>query len=70
MWKVLVVICTLSHPCTMFDEDPVKWYKSEQECLAVANEKALGMTKTLEDNGHHIESVATTCQFLWQNDSA
>jgi len=54
----------------MFDEDPVKWYKSEQECLAVANQKALGMTKTFEDNGYHIESVATTCQFLWQNDSA
>ena len=70
MWKVLVVICTLGNPCTLFGEDPVKWYKTEAECLKAADVKAIGMVKTFKDFGYHIDSEAHSCLYVAQNNEA
>ena len=39
MWKVILIICTLGNPCVIMEEDPIKTYKSKDDCLAVAQEK-------------------------------
>jgi hypothetical protein len=31
MWKVLVAICLIGQPCTLFEEDPIKYYHSEKD---------------------------------------
>ena len=64
MWKVLVVICTLGNPCTMFVEDPMKYYHTEAECNIAAEVKAKAMTKTFIDFGYGIQSEAHTCQYI------
>ena len=64
MWKVLVVICTLGNPCTMFVEEPVKYYDSEKECMAQAKSKALAMTDTMVEFGYYIDSEAHACQYV------
>ena len=64
MWKVLVVICTLGNPCTMFVEDPMKYYHTEAECNIAANVKSKSMMKTFEDFGYVIQSEAHACQYI------
>ena len=51
MWKVLVVICTLGNPCTMFEEEPIKFYATEEQCVIQAEQKAKGMVKTFQEFG-------------------
>ena len=70
MWKVLVVICTLGNPCTLFEEDPVKYYKTEAECLQRADAKALSMMKTYEEFGYYIDSEAHSCLYVAQENEA
>lgn len=70
MWKVLVVICTLGNPCTLFEEDPVKWYKTETECTQAADVKALDMMHTFEDFGYTVESEAHSCLYVAQQNEA
>jgi hypothetical protein len=64
MWKVLVVICTLGNPCTMFVEDPIKYYATEEECMIQAKSKSYDMILTLEDFGYRIDSEAHACQYV------
>mgnify|MGYP003139899239 FL=1 len=64
MWKVLIVICTLGNPCTMFLEDPMKLYHTEQECLVQAEGKARAMADTMFDFGYTIDSEAYACQYI------
>jgi hypothetical protein len=70
MWKVLVVICTLGNPCTLFEEDPAKYYKTEAECLKMAEVKALSMMKTFEEFGYYIDSEAHSCLYVAQENEA
>ena len=70
MWKVLVVICTLGNPCTLFEEDPIKWYKTEAECLEMADVKAMNMVQTFKDFGYHIDSEAHSCLYVAGNNEA
>ena len=56
MWKVLVVICTLGNPCTMFQEEPMKYYHTEKECMIQAEKKSRAMTGTLVEFGYYIDS--------------
>ena len=49
MWKVLVAICLMGQPCTLFVEDPMKYYHSEAECMVAAEAKSKAMMKTFED---------------------
>ena len=70
MWKVLVVICTLGNPCALFEEDPVKWYKTEAECMEMADVKAIHMMKTFKDYGYYIDSEAHSCLYVAENNEA
>ena len=64
MWKVLVVICTLGNPCTMFVEDPMNYYQTEQECMINAEVKAMHMMDTFTQFGYYVESQAHSCQYV------
>lgn len=66
MWKVLVVICTLGNPCTLFEEDPIKWYHSEQECLKAADAKAIEMVAGFKKFGYVVDSEAHSCLYVVQ----
>lgn len=65
MWKVLVVICTLGNPCTMFEEDPIMYYQTEAECVRAAETKAIDIADTLETYGYVIGDAAHSCQFVF-----
>ena len=64
MWKVLVAICILGQPCTLFEEDPIKYYETEKECLVAADAKSKSMMKTFIDFGYYVDSEAHSCQFI------
>ena len=64
MWKVLVVICTLGNPCVLFEEDPVKFYTTEDQCMIKAEKKAKDMVKTFQTFGYHIDSEAHSCLYV------
>ena len=70
MWKVLVVICTLGNPCTLFEEDPAKYYKTEAECIQMAEIKAMGMVQTFKEFGYYIDSEAHSCLYVAQENEA
>ena len=55
MWKVLVVICTLGNPCVLFEEDPAKFYATEDECVIKAEQKARDMVETYKIFGYYID---------------
>ena len=69
MWKVLVVICTLGNPCTLFEEDPIKWYTTEKECMKAADIKAQGMMDTFSQYGYFVDSEAHSCLFVVKNEA-
>lgn len=62
MWKVVVIICALGNPCTVFQEDPVKYYDTEAECMAVAAEKERLLMLGYEQYGYQVEKHAHTCE--------
>ena len=64
MWKVLVAICLMGQPCTLFEEDPIKYYDTEDECLIAADAKAKGMSETFSKFGYYIDSQAYSCQYI------
>ena len=64
MWKVLVAIFILGQPCTLFEEDPIKYYHTESECIEMAEKKSRAMVKTFQDFGYYIDSEAHSCQYI------
>ena len=64
MWKVLVAICLMGQPCTLFVEDPIKYYHTEADCLVAAEAKSLSMRETFIGFGYYIESEAHACQYI------
>tara|TARA_B100001057_G_scaffold461415_1_gene513382 strand:- start:882 stop:1046 length:165 start_codon:yes stop_codon:yes gene_type:complete len=54
----------------MFEEDPVKWYQTEAECLEAADAKAISMMHTFKDYGYYVDSEAHSCLFVVQNNEA
>ena len=64
MWKVLVVICTLGNPCTLFEEDPVKFYATEDKCMAMAEQKSREMVISFKSFGFMIDSEAHSCLYV------
>ena len=62
MWKVMVIICTLGNPPrTVFEQDPVMYYKTEAECMAVAQKKEALLLGSLMDLGYIIELSEARC---------
>ena len=64
MWKVLVVICTLGNPCTMFEEDPTKLYSTEDQCMVKAEQKSRDMVQSFKTFGFQIDSEAHSCMYI------
>ena len=54
MWKVILIICTLGNPCVIMEEDPIKTYKSKDDCLAVAQEKEADIINTFSQYGYAV----------------
>jgi len=48
----------------MFQEDPIKYYATESECMAAAEGKARGMVGTFQEFGYTVESEAHSCQYV------
>ena len=61
MWKVMVIICTLGNPCTMFQQDPVMYYETEAECMVVAQKKEALLLGSFMDIGYVIETSQSKC---------
>jgi len=61
MWKIMVIICTLGNPCSIFQEDPMAYYKIEAECIAVARKKEALLLGSFMDLGHTISSSVAQC---------
>ena len=61
MWKVMVIICTLGNPCTVFEQDPVVYHETEAECMAVAREKEALLLGSFMDLGYIIELSEARC---------
>jgi hypothetical protein len=70
MWKVLVAICLMGQPCTLFEEDPIKYYHTETECMQAAEAKSRSMVQTFKDFDYYIESEAHACQYIVLKDEA
>jgi len=64
MWKAMVIICTLGNPCSVFQENPVIYYKTEAECVAVAQTKEALLMGSFMDIGYTISSSAVKCNNL------
>lgn len=64
MWKVLVAICLIGQPCTLFEEDPVKFYQTEEQCMVQAEIKSRDMVKTFQNYGYYIDSEAHSCMYV------
>jgi len=57
----MVIICTLGNPCTVFQQDPVMYYKTETECVAVAREKEALLLGGFMDRGYTINTSEARC---------
>ena len=57
----MVIICTLGNPCSIFQEDPVVFYKTHAECMAVAQVKEAQLMGSFMDIGFTISSSAAKC---------
>jgi hypothetical protein len=64
MWKIMVIICTLGNPCSIFQEDPMTYYKNKAECIAVAQEKEALLIGSFMDVGYTISSSVAQCDEL------
>ena len=62
MWKVILIICTLGNPCVIMEEDPIKTYKSKDDCLAVAQEKEADIINTFSQYGYAGTDTRADCE--------
>ena len=70
MWKVVVIVCALGNPCMVFQEDPVKYYDDEVECMAVAAEKEQMLIEGHKKYDYQVEKHAHTCELKQDLESA
>ena len=62
MWKVLVVICMLGYDCTAFQQSPIQYYHSYDECVNIAIEKEKLLTNSFTEHGYYIIDSKSTCE--------
>ena len=48
----------------MFEEDPVRFYATEEKCVARAEQKANDMMETFKTFGYYIDSEAHSCLYV------
>ena len=70
MFKVVVVICALGNPCTVFQQDPMKYYDTKDECMTVAAEKERALLDGMTSMGFIIEKNVYTCELKQDVNSA
>jgi len=62
MFKVIVIICALGNPCTVFQQDPVKYHDTMDDCMTVAAEKERALLEGMRNAGYIIEKNGHTCE--------
>ena len=62
MWKVLVVICMLGYDCTAFQQSPMQYYHSYDECVNVAIEKEELLTSSYTEHNYYVTDSKATCE--------
>ena len=70
MFKVIVIICALGNPCTVFQQDPMKYYDTMHECMTVAAEKERALLDGMRNVGFIIEKNGHTCELKQDVNSA
>ena len=61
MWQVLVMVCFLTEPCQYFVESTPKLYPTRNDCLEVANSKAVELSQKFEEGGYTVVHSQYTC---------
>ena len=64
MWKVLVIICMVGYDCTAFQQSPIQFYHSYDECISVAIEKENLLIFKYAEHGYYITDSKATCKQL------
>ena len=62
MWKVFVIICMVGYDCTGFQQSPIQFYHSYEECISVAIEKENLLILKYAENGYYITDSKATCK--------
>ena len=62
MRKVIVIVCSLGNPCVVFEQDPVKYHKNYNDCMAVAKEKHDILYESFSTYGYQVESSEFRCE--------
>ena len=62
MWKVLVIICMTGYDCTAFQQSPIKFYHSYEECISIAIEKEKQLTDAYTEHGYYVLNSKSTCE--------
>ena len=64
MWKVVVVICALGNPCTIFEQDPMVYYNDKNECMTNSSSKHSELLDAFVDYGFMVYDSKFTCESL------
>ena len=62
MWKVLVIICMVGYDCTAFQQSPMQYYHSYDECINIAIEKQQHLTNAYTENSYYVIDTKATCE--------
>ena len=62
MWKVIVIICTLSNLCVNMEERPMKHYQNYDECMSIAKSKHKQVIEAFPKYGYTIKKSRYTCE--------
>ena len=62
MWKVLVVICMLGYDCTAFQQSPMQYYHSYEECISIATEKEELLINSYTEHGYYVTDSKSDCE--------
>jgi len=62
MWKVLVIICMTGYDCTAFQQSPIEFYHSYEECISIAIEKEKQLTDAYTEHGYYVLNSKSTCE--------
>ena len=62
MWKVLVIICMAGYDCTAFQQSPMQYYHTYDDCISIAVEKELQLTTSYLDHGYYVLDSKSYCE--------
>jgi len=62
LWKVVIVICALGNPCTVFEQDPMVYYQTKESCMVISQKKHIELLQGFQTYGYYVESSTFTCE--------